>query len=248
MQRVFQRAIAGVQRPGIAAVLVSSLLQRFGPAKVRQHVLIAPASRALLLPLVEVQRVAAHVHHAVDRRRPTQHLAPRRMQPAPTQMRLRLGLVRPVVFRHVHWDRQRAGHLDQHRRVGTAVLQQQHRGRAVLRQPVRQDAPGRTSADDHVIIDLRHVSPQRSSAAPSATRILSGRVQCPAAAQPPWWSRPDVVMTPGKGPIGGELKALVQQADACAHTAAWCAHETASVDADRERPCFHETAGWKERP
>ncbi len=156
VQRVFQRAVSGVQRPGVAAVFVASLLQRLGPAEIGQHVLVAPARRALLFPPIEVLRVAAHIHHAVDRRRSAQHLAARRVQPAPAQVRLRLGLIGPVIFRHVHRDGQRARHLDQHRGVGPAILQQQDRGRAVLRQPVRQDAASRTRADNHVVIDFRH--------------------------------------------------------------------------------------------
>ena len=75
----------------------------------------------------------------------------RAVSAAASQERLGFGCVLPIVLRHVHRDRQRAGHLDQHGFVGSAVFQQQHRVRAVLGQAVGQHAPGGAGADDDVV-------------------------------------------------------------------------------------------------
>ena len=69
------------------------------------------------------------------------HLAARRGQPSSAQMRLRLGGKTPIVFRHVHRDRQRGRHLDHYRAIQAAKLQQQHAGLAVLAKPARQYEP-----------------------------------------------------------------------------------------------------------
>ena len=67
VQRIVQRAVAGPERSAVAAVAIPALLAMLGATEIRQHVLVIPARGALLLPTVEVLRIAADVDHAVDR-------------------------------------------------------------------------------------------------------------------------------------------------------------------------------------
>src|SRR6202034_3717442 len=108
-------------------------------------------ARTLLLPVLEIERVTAHVHHAVDRGGAAEHLAARGVQAAAVEMRLGLGPVAPVVALHVHRDRERTRHLDPQRAVRAAVLEQQHAVAAVLAQAIGEHAAGRAGADDHVV-------------------------------------------------------------------------------------------------
>ena len=150
VQRVAHRAVLRVQRPVGAAPGIAAFRPRLGAAEIRQHVAIGPALGALAFPPVEVERVAAHVDHAVDRGGAADDLAARRVDAAAAECRFRLGLVRPVVFRHVHRNGQRARHLDQHGTVAAAELEQADRA-VVLAQPVGQHASRGARADDDVV-------------------------------------------------------------------------------------------------
>jgi len=162
VQGVLQQAAARRERSVRAAIVVAATGAALGALEVRQHVAVAPARCPLALPALVVERVAAHVHHAVDRRGAAEDLAARGVQAAAVQLWLALGVVAPVVLRHVHRDRQRARHLDPHRAIGAAVLEQQHLVAAVLGQAVREHAAGGAGADDEVVDGfLRHdLSPQ----------------------------------------------------------------------------------------
>ena len=126
VQRIVQVPITVIQWTVAAAVLRISALVRVGAAEIGQHMAIAPALSALFFPAVEIERVAAYPNHSVDRGRTPQHLTARRDQPSSAQMRLRLGDKTPIVFRHVQRDRQCGRHLNQHRAIGAAELQQQY--------------------------------------------------------------------------------------------------------------------------
>ncbi len=154
VQRIGERAVAGLQRARIAAISVAACGARFGAPEIRQHVGITPARSAFRFPAIEVLRVAAHVHEAVDRGGAAQALAARRVDPAPAEMRFRFRVVEPVVLLHAHRDRERRGHLDEDRAVRAAVLEQQHAVLAVLGEPVGQHAAGGAGADDHEIEGL----------------------------------------------------------------------------------------------
>ena len=147
-----------MQRTLAAAIAIAALLAPLRAPEIRQHVCIAPSRRALRLPSFEVERIAANVDQAVDRGGAAQYLAARRVHAPAVQMGLRLRVMEPVVARHVHRNRERRGHLDEHRPIRAAVLEQQHGAAAVGAQPIGQHAAGRARADDHVIefFDLRH--------------------------------------------------------------------------------------------
>ena len=161
VQRVGEKPAARLERAIAAAVLIASLGAAFRALEVRQHILIAPAGGAFGLPALEVERVAAHVHQPVDRGGPAEHLAARGVQSAAIQVRLRLGVVAPVVARHVHRNRQRAGHLDPRRAVRAAVLEHQYAVLAVLGETIRQHAARGAGADDQVVDGLHGPSRAR---------------------------------------------------------------------------------------
>ena len=174
VQRIVQAPIAVVQRTVAAAVLRITALVRVGAAEIGQHMAIAPALGALFFPAVEIERVAAHPDHAVDRGRTPQHLAARRGQPPSAKMRFRLGGKTPVVFRHVHRDRQRGRHLNQHRAIRAAELQQQHAGLAVLGQTARQYAARRAGAD-HDVVEIIHPPSRQSTFRAPFLRMRTAR-------------------------------------------------------------------------
>ena len=102
MQRVREASVAGLQGPPVAAVGVAARIARLSTTEVRQHLGIAPAARALLLPTLEVEGVATHIHHAVDGRGTTQGLATRAVDAPPIHKGLGLGLVLPAIARIGH--------------------------------------------------------------------------------------------------------------------------------------------------
>ena len=67
VERVGQGAARGVQRAGVAAIVVAARAETLGLAEVGQHLGIGPAGRAALGPAVVIQGVAADIGHAVDR-------------------------------------------------------------------------------------------------------------------------------------------------------------------------------------
>ena len=126
VERIALGPCARRQRPVAAAIGVGAAAQTFGAAEIGQHVAIAPARRAFLLPALEIERIAAHIDEAVDRGRAAEDLAARAVQAPAVQMRLGLGLIAPVIRLHVHRDRQRRRHLDEDGAIGPAVLQHQY--------------------------------------------------------------------------------------------------------------------------
>ena len=151
MQRIFQRAIARLERSRIAAIGVAALGARFRAAEVRQHRRVVPACGAFCFPTLVILRIAAHVHEAVDRGRAAEDLAARRVQATPAEAGLRLGEVTPVVLLHAHRNRERGGHLYEDRAVGTADLEHEDAVLSVFRQPVGEHAARGAGTDDDVI-------------------------------------------------------------------------------------------------
>ncbi len=138
-----------VVRPGREAVL--------HPLEVRQAVGVVPGLHAAVGgPPLEVHRVAPLEDHAVDAAAAAEHLAARVVDPPVVHVRLGLGLVLPVVEPAADRERQRRRHVDEDvpRVVAAARLENEHPGRAVGGQPVRQRAPGRPSADDDDVVPL----------------------------------------------------------------------------------------------
>ena len=151
MQGIAKATIARLQLAVAAAVFIAAFLASFGAPEIRQHIAVRPTRCALAGPALEILRITADVHQAVDRRRSAQDLAARGMHAAPIQMRFRLRVIEPVVFRHVHRNRQGRRHLNEDGPVGAAVFQQQHPARTIRSEAIRKHAPGRTRAHDHKI-------------------------------------------------------------------------------------------------
>src|SRR6266550_4893162 len=84
-----QRSTDPVRRIG-AALLVFRLLE------VRQHAVPVPAGAAALPPQIVIGRVAAHIHHAVDRAGAAQHLAAWLIHAAAFELRLGFALEHPI--------------------------------------------------------------------------------------------------------------------------------------------------------
>ncbi len=136
--------------------------------EIGQDVGVAPAGRAHLGPLVEVQRVAAHVEHAVDRGGAAEHLAARQGHAPAVHVRLRLGPVAPV-HGGIH-DRleESDGHLEVIGAVLAAGLQQQHRDARVLAETGGHHTTGGACAHHHIVEGLGH-PPSPVSTGPSLT-------------------------------------------------------------------------------
>ena len=131
------------------------------PLEVRKAVRVVPGLHPVVGgPALVVHRVAALEDHPVDRARPAEHLPARVVDPAAAHVRLRLGLVLPVVEAAADRERERRRHVDEDvpRIVGAARLQHEHARARVRRQPVRQRAAGRPSAHDHEVVARVHVS------------------------------------------------------------------------------------------
>ncbi len=165
VERVLALRPGHAQRAALAVKRIARPLRIvLRPAKIGQHVVVSPAREATLRPAVVIGRMAAHVHHAVDRGRAAQHLAPRPFDAPPVQPRLRRGLVVPVRrLMPVGNPRQQR---DAEERVAVAApgLDQQDRS-AVRAEPVGEHASGRTGADDDVV-EAVHVAPQYGNSAP----------------------------------------------------------------------------------
>src|ERR1700761_7426876 len=87
-----------------STVGVSSALETLGATEVGEHVSIAPPFRALLFPALEIERMPAHIDHAIDRRRAAQNLASRTSDAPTAEMWLWLATVTPIVGLGVHRD------------------------------------------------------------------------------------------------------------------------------------------------
>ena len=164
VQRVAHRSIARHELAGIAAVPVATLLPALRALEIRQHVAVRPSLGPFLRPPLEILGIAADIDETVDRRRAAQHLAAGGMQAPAVKMRLGLGVIEPVVLRHVHRNGERRGHLDVNRAVGAAILEQEHAVPPIRAQPIRQYAARRTRSDDDIVELLLRQDRLRSSA------------------------------------------------------------------------------------
>ena len=142
-----QRALAAAE--GIVALAGIA----FHALEERQHLGVAPAAVAHLRPGIEVLRLAAHEHHAVDRAGAAEQLAARHREPAAIGACLGLGGIEPV-GRGIG---DQPGHSDRNGGPGMARptgFEQQHLVARICRQPVRDGRAGRPGADDNVIVGL----------------------------------------------------------------------------------------------
>ena len=122
--RHVQRAIASAPA-GIAAM--PGRIPGFHTFIIGQHIRVRPAAGPHCLPRVKIFGMAAHINHAIDARRPPNHLAARAGKPPPAQMRLGLGPIAPIIALHIHRKAQRAGHLNKRARIAAAIFHHQDR-------------------------------------------------------------------------------------------------------------------------
>jgi hypothetical protein len=118
-----------------------------GPLEARLQV-VPPPPRDL--PAVVVGREPAQRDLRVDRRAAADHLAPREVDLAPAESRLRHRPVAPVDLAPVQ-PRERGGNPDLPPPGLAARLEQEHPRRGILAQPGGQHAAGRPGSHDHVV-------------------------------------------------------------------------------------------------
>ena len=172
--------VGDVQQAAAAARFVAARLEMLGLAEIRQHRFVRPAAIAELRPGVVVERIAAHVQHAVDRARSAERLAARDRDRAALDVVLRLGGEVPVVARAVQQLGEADRDVDPHGIVLRSGLQQQHLGARILGQPMRQHATGGTGADDDVVVVGHRRSPSAADATgcePLASTRSRGRMR-----------------------------------------------------------------------
>ena len=143
--------VGDVQQAAGAAALVRLALEVLGLLEVRQDALVRPAAIAELAPGVVVERLAADIEHAVDRRRAAERAAARARDAAAGHALLRLHLEVPVELVVVQKLGEAGRDVDPHRLVARARLEQQHLDGRILGQPVGQHAARRAAAHDDVI-------------------------------------------------------------------------------------------------
>ena len=144
---------AGAVRVAGAAEII------FAPFEIREHIVPAPPDIALLAPAVEVERMAAHIDHAVDRRRSAKGLAARHFDHASAEMRLRLAAQAPIATRIAEDERDAERHFQPKVIIRSAGFEQQNAPSRVGREPVGNDASRGPGTDNDVIENvagLRH--------------------------------------------------------------------------------------------
>ncbi len=180
------------ERPVAAPELVRAGEARLHLLEVRQAVGVGPRLHPRLArPALVVHRVPALEDHPVDRARPAEHLAAGVVDPAPAHRGLRLRLVLPVVEPVPDREHQARGHVDVDvpRVVGPPRLEHEHPVRAILAQPVGEDAAGGASTDDdEVVVRIGHpehlpgvrrrmLHPRRFGPGPASARRRLGRAE-----------------------------------------------------------------------
>ena len=157
-QRVVGRAALQHQRAVAAAPVVGAGEAALHLLEVRQAVEVVPLLHPRLgAPALVVQRVAALEDHPVDRAGPAEHLAAGVEDLAVVEVRLRVGLVLPVVEPVPDRERQRRRHVDERvdPEVRAAGLEHQHRRTGVRGEPVGERAAGRATAHDDDVVPVR---------------------------------------------------------------------------------------------
>ena len=150
------RTAGEVQRAIVATARVIRLGRSggFHAVEVRQAVGKVPVLHArVLAPLLIVHRVTALVDHAVDGGRSTKDLAASMVDAAAVHLRLRIGLVHPVIVLCTDWERETGWHVNEQipQGIWAASLKDQHAGVLVFGQACGDDgACGATANDDYV--------------------------------------------------------------------------------------------------
>jgi hypothetical protein len=153
VQRIAAGAGRDVQGSLAAPIVVGAARARLGALEIGQDVRVVPAGQPRLRPAVVVAGVAAHVRHAVDRRRAAEHPTARTVDAPPVHVGFGLAPITPVVALVLERIRERCRHvqLPGPRVVDRARLEQQHADVGILAQAVGEHAAGRAGADHDVI-------------------------------------------------------------------------------------------------
>ncbi len=149
--RINAAQIAHVQRSTRAMQLGSAALLVLRLLEVGKDVVKAPARITQVAPRVIVVAMAADVDHGVDRAAATQDLAAGPVELTIAQLRLLLGIERPIAGRSEELAESQRD-MNFPALVWPTRLQQQDLDGWVLRKPVCQHASGRASPNDDVVI------------------------------------------------------------------------------------------------
>src|SRR5215470_9903563 len=134
-----------MQGTGAAAILVAAAGACLRTLEIGQHMRIGPARQSVAGPAIVIERVAADVDHGVERGGAAEHATARPIEATAVHVRLRLGLVRPIVSGVAEIVGERRRHLDLPGTVLGAGLEQKY-ARAGLREPIGEYAAGRARA------------------------------------------------------------------------------------------------------
>ena len=156
-ERVVGRPALEHERAVAAAPVVGASEAVLHLLEVGQAVEVVPLLHPRLgAPALVVERVAALEDHPVDRAGAAEHLAAGVEHPAVVEVRLRVGLVLPVVEPVADREGQRRRHVDERvdPEVRAAGLEHQDRRAGIGGEPVGQRAPGRATAHDDDVVPV----------------------------------------------------------------------------------------------
>ena len=150
------------QRASAAMQFILQAVVAFHAAKMRQHILPAPAwiiiaAAQQIVPLVIIRGPPAHIDLGIHRRAATQHIALRNVVHAAIEMVLRHRLVIAHELRAIDHLEDARRHVEQRMPVRVAAFEKQYAGTAIVHQPRGGNTPRRSAAHHDVIITLFHV-------------------------------------------------------------------------------------------
>ena len=122
--------------------------------EIRQNLVIGPSTGAHLRPTIKIQRQAARIVQSVDRARTTKSAPLRSRYGAPRRTRTGLRLELPRVFRIEENLDEASGNMKKQIVVRRTCLENADRQSAIFAQSIRQNASGRSRADDDVVEGL----------------------------------------------------------------------------------------------
>ena len=150
-ERIVVAAGLDAERAGAAAVQAVAALPCFGSLEIGQQRLVRPPLEAGRGPAGVVAAIAAHIGHGVGRRGSADHFAAGAFDPAAADILLRFTEIAPIEQALLEDDAPSERHMNPGAAVPAAGFQEQHAHGRIGREPVRQDAAGRSGADDHVV-------------------------------------------------------------------------------------------------
>ncbi len=147
----FHARLLHVQLALGAVMLVRAAEMAFSALEPRKHVVPRPVAIAERLPQVVVAPLAAHVHHRIDRRAASEHLAARVAEAAAVEARVGLRPEAPVRARIADREEIADGDVDPVPVVLAARFDEQHARLSVPREAIGEHASGAARADDDVV-------------------------------------------------------------------------------------------------